>query len=208
VTASINLIGLRRGWPAEWAEFETRHPSFTADEPIYSLPESAIKVLAGSWGKRSAVLDAARAQSEREFTELCARHRAVGVWRGQKVDYEYLLPQLPPLRADQIPPGFESHLREVADTPVRTAAIHSGLRGVAGWLLTEPTFLKEVAAVRATWEALPVSARPPFPLTRAYRVASPPSSAAPVDEPTDCFADGFDNLMDRWGLTRLVVHHV
>jgi len=187
-----------RSWTAEWADFEHRHSGFAIAEPIYNLPKEAIHVLAGSWGSRAAVLDATRARSEREFADLCNRHKVVGVWHGRMVRYDYLLSDQPPIGAGQVPPGYESHVRALAAAADRLAATRYRLRGVAGWLLTEPKFLQELAAVRQKWEALPSSGRPPFPLTRAYRVESPPPGAAPADATTASYATAFHDLMDRW----------
>lgn len=193
-----------RDWLAEWAEFQRRHSDFASVEPIYSLPDVAVDLLAGSWGHRAPVLEPTRAQSEREFTELCNRHKVIGVWDEQMVRYEYLLPDLPPIRAKQVPAGYESYLRALAAAEDKSKATRSRLRGVAGWLLTEPSFLREVAAVREKWEALATAARPTFPLTRALRVDSPPPGSTPADTATSSYAAAFHDLMDRWGLMTLV----
>jgi hypothetical protein len=72
------------------------------------------------------------------------------------------------------------------------------LRGVVGWLLTEPAFLREVAGVRHLYENLPQVARPLFPLGRLLSVPGRLEG-----ETTVAFADALRVLLDRWGLTSL-----
>jgi hypothetical protein len=40
------------------------------------------------------------------------------------------------------------------------------IKGVVGWLLTEPSFLAAVDDLRGQWQTLPVDGRPSFPLRR------------------------------------------
>jgi hypothetical protein len=193
-----------RDWSAEWAEFEARNPGFAAANPIYCLPTTAIVELAGSWGKRTPFLDSTREQSEKEFTNLCTRHKVVGVWHGQMVRYDYLLLDEPTLTGSQVNRRSNAHVRKDSAVDRRIAEVRSRLRGVAGWLLTDPTFGADLAAVRAAWEALPLLERPLFPLTRARRAMAPPPDAVPADQAMSSFAENFHKLMDRWGLMRLI----
>jgi len=199
----LTRTGLR-DWSAEWAEFEDRNPGFAAADPIYYLPTAAIVELAGSWGKRAPFLDSTHEQSEEEFTNLCTRHKVVGVWMGQMVRYDYLLPDEPTLLGSQVTRRSKAQVRKGSAADRRIAEVRSRLRGVAGWLLTDPTFSADLAAVRTAWQALPLSERPPFPLTRARGVVAPPSDAAAANQAMRSFAESFHNLMDRWGLMRLI----
>jgi hypothetical protein len=193
-----------RDWSAEWAEFEARNPGFAAADPIYCLPTAAIVELAGSWGKRAPFLDSTREQSEKEFTDLCTRHKVIGVWLGQMVRYDYLLPDGPTLTGRQVTRRSKAHVRKGSTADSKISEVRSRLRGVVGWLLTDPTFVRELTAVQAAWKALPRWERPAFPLTRARRAVAPPSDAVPADPAMSSFAESFHNLMDRWGLTRLM----
>ena len=62
--------------------------------------------------------------------------------------------------------------RELAD---RADQSRRRLRGGVGWLLTEPAFLHEVAAVRHLYEAIPAGGRPRFPLARSCRSPAEPT---------------------------------
>jgi hypothetical protein len=77
------------------------------------------------------------------------------------------------------------------------------LKGYAGWLLTEPTFLQEKQELADCWQAMPPDERPSFPLTRPLvlpegSLRREPSS--PVPEPFELRVQVF---LDRWGLTQL-----
>jgi hypothetical protein len=77
------------------------------------------------------------------------------------------------------------------------------LKGVPGWLLTEPPFLAETDHLARAWRALPERQQPPFPLGRPVVLPTRPPGGRPAAPPAADFAVALGQFLDRWGLTRM-----
>jgi len=145
-----------------WDEHTDWVQALPGEGPHYAVPGAALRgpALGGIFGAELA--------SEREFTRLCDEHGIIGVWARRTIDCHLLTRR--PLQLD---PALLAQLnwdaRQVAmirDADTRTDSALPRLQGVVGWLLTEPTFLADVAQLRAGYDALPAADRPSFPLGR------------------------------------------
>ena len=85
----------------------------------------------------------------------------------------------------------------------RTNSTHDRLKGVAGWLLTEPMYLSEINALKVQWLSLPSTERPAFPLTRPIRMAVPHVELVEAGSDAASFAARLATFLDKWGVTRL-----
>ena len=188
------LADLRRIDP-DWAA------RFDGDDPVYALPPKAIDVLANATGRVGVkIFDAPTAAAERAFTQDCEERKIVGLQADGPISYP-LLSELPVSIPDFLmallgwTPTELGVARVVGDLAAPT---RPRLRGVVGWLLTDPAFLGELAEVRALYQALPASGRPRFPLARVLQVSdeSPPETLVGFD-------DALLRLLDRWGLKAL-----
>jgi hypothetical protein len=193
----------------DWQAFLSSHPSWRAavrpTEPLYCLPEPVLDVLARPRGQSPAVLAEAEARAERAFTALCRKYRAVGCWPDRPIAYDLLGPVAgPPDPGLMRQTGWtrqqrlqvQQALRRAGDAAVR-------LKGYAGWLLTEPTFLAEAGRLAACWRGLPAGRRPSLPLARPVPLPRPPAGAAPAPPGLTDFAGAARGLLDRWGLTQM-----
>ena len=197
---------------AEWNDFRTRHgPWLTrnaAATPIYALPERAIAELSKSGRVRLPPFrDEASVRAERDFTTLCLRNHAVGFLDSRPINYPFLdlIPTLPaPSRALMDECGWtysqQAAIREMVD---QLSSVRLRCKGVAGWLVVEPSFQAEVEALAAQWTALPSSEQPAFPLRRPPPFPFPSISSAKVSEETSAFVAAFVAFCDRWDLTGL-----
>ena len=202
---AADSLPLPRGTTDALADLGRRYPEwaarFAGDEPAYPIPLPAVECLAlpAAQGVRP-LFDPETADAERAFTRLCEANHIVGV----HADGPIAFPLLAVHHAD-ISPAVAAALNW---TPAQLETVHQlmnggddarrRLRGVIGWLLTEPAFLAQVADVRRLYDALPPAARPRFPLGRLLL-----APGAGGGEPFRAFADGLVRLLDRWGLATL-----
>lgn len=187
------FVELRQRYPA-WAE------RFGGDKPVYAIPLPAVELLARSARANDRPpLDAAAADAEWAFSRLCAANHAVGFRGNMPIAFPLLATgraELPPVVAGL---GWSPEQWEVARGLLgRGDETRRRLRGVVGWLLTEPAFLAQAAEVRRLFEALPPPARPQFPLARLLAV--PDRAVGPT---LRAFGDALGQLLDRWGLMSL-----
>lgn len=193
-----------RDTAGELAELARRHPDwadrFTGNEPVYSIPLPAIECLTRPVRAGGPPLfGAATAEAERAFTHLCEANYRVGVQTDGPISF-------PSLSAERSELGTWAAALNGSPSQLNTvrALLGAGdetrrrLRGVIGWLLTEPMFLTQVAELRRLYEAVPTRARPGFPLGRLLLAPD-----ADGGEPFRAFADGLVRFLDRWGLTSL-----
>jgi hypothetical protein len=169
-------------------------------DPVYSLPDPAIRCLAQPRGRKPALLSKDDARAEKEFTTLCRRHFAIGCWQGQPVRYDLLQPRGP------VPEPLLEMLPWTAQQKAGARRLAKGsderrlrLKGCVGWLLTDPAFEKETKELADQWRALPASERPGFPLGRPFPlpVGVAAARASPVQA---AFGPRLKAFLDRWGL--------
>lgn len=193
-------------WSSGWQAFRRAYAGWrlaAGSEPVYSLPEPAIDLLALARGAPHALLDDDDGAAEHEFTKLCRLHHAVGRWEDRPVWYDLLQPPgaLPESLLHQVgwtPQEQREAQQLVAGLPERRRR----LMGCAGWLLTEPAYLQETEELADKWCALPADQRPPFPLGRVLPLTSGNARRQPSPAMTD-FGEGLRVLLDRWGLMQL-----
>ena len=197
---------------ADWAGFSDRHGPwlrrYAAAGPIHALPEPAIERLARApRSKIPPLLDPQAEHAERDLLALCRRHRAVGLDDGRPITYPYLdiTPPWPDLdEALMDLAGWTTAIRKQVLGPLpRLDAAHARVKGVAGWLVVDPAFRGETAALAARRADLPADERPDFPLRRAARLATGPIGARAASGPTATFARDFAAFCDRWELIGL-----
>ncbi len=196
---------LLRGTTDAIGALRRRHPGWAArfggDDPVYAIPPAAVDALARPAGSKGVpVFDEPTAAVEREFARVCESHHVVGVGPDGPVAYHLLtagaLDTAAPVIAGL---GWtDAQLRTARALVDRGAETRRRLKGVIGWLLTEPAFLDQVAAVRRLYLTLPAGGRPLFPRARVLRVPGDTEG-----EGLGAFATALRALLDRWGLTSL-----
>jgi hypothetical protein len=202
-----------------WAEYRAAHADWLArfprDEPVYALPDAAIQSLASRIDKVPPALDARDVPRESAFTALCQGLRLVGV-DGDRGVRDFWFDDVA-TRPDETTPrnlGWApSLLSELAWGPGQVLAAMGGvchtnrargrLNGVAGWLMTEPDFLRDVRTLRQQWSELDRGERPPLPLDRP--VPRPPDQGGlGIATPAlTRWVQAGKEFLDHWGLVRL-----
>jgi hypothetical protein len=153
-----------------------------------------------------AILTAETVEIEREFTSVCDDYRAIGVWSEKPISYERLSPPVPLLSREVMEDQGWSRSEQLSYRRARDVLDQADRRllGVPGWLLTEPSYLSQVADLKAQWTSLPARERPTFPLGRALLVQCLPVDAVPASNSLAKFSMTCREFLDRWGLVRLV----
>lgn len=146
-------------------ELKLAHPDWfervaSVSTPVYCLPNAAIHALKKP-GRYRAVLDPASAEAESAFTRLCERCHAIGIWGGDAIEFDLLRPSPTFSEAALLKKkGWNDALIAQARRGIEgTAAIQDRLRGYVGWLLSDPTYLREAAALAARWLHFPEQQR-------------------------------------------------
>lgn len=173
-------MGVIRTYP-EWVS------RFRTGDPVYAIPTEVLDSVCrpGEQGRTPPLFEGTDADAERAHTRLCDEHRAVGTWWAKPFACPLLRPEPTGIR-----PGSWAE---------REAEIEERLRGVAGWLLTDPAFLEHTQYLMDYWEALGAAVRPEFPLG----FASVKPSGTTTGEEAE-FHDLLAKYLARWGLSRLV----
>jgi hypothetical protein len=184
------------------------HPAWAAllapAQPLYCLPEQAISALAQMRGKSPAVLSGPEAQAERAFTALCCQYHAVGCCDDRPVSYDFLsLPAEGPAPSLMQKLGWTRQQQSQIGRALRTAGDAAlRLKGYAGWLLTEPAFLREAGELTDRWVCLPSGQRPPLPIARPFSAPTSPEDNLAPPALAD-FLAAARTFLDRWGLTHM-----
>lgn len=162
----------------DWAAFRQAHADWLArlpeGEPVHRLPKALVAELVES----RRIDDRAR-RAERDLERLCRRSSAVGFLGGAPVAYAPLA-------------GRSSRGAEGRPARRPRAGADERVKGYAGWLLTEPGFLREIAEQRGRWAALEPARRPPFPFDCEALAADRKAAAE--------FVAPFAAFCRRWGL--------
>jgi hypothetical protein len=144
-------------------------------------------------------------EAELALNDLCNQHHAVGFLNDNPIRYDLLLPFLArPSDQDMAQAGWSPAEQRSVELAVREQENNfKRLRGIAGWLLTEPGFLDAAKLLREQWAALPEAARPQFPLQRGSFLLDARTNC-PRELSSDAhaaFTVAFVTFCDRWGLT-------
>jgi len=183
------------------------YQQFDRNHPIYRLPIEAIEELRIRQisHRQVAFLDSSKVEAERSFTHLCERHQILGVWRHRVIKYHNLTP-LEAIRLEQfanIPWLNETTLPAINLGLDRARAARERLLGLAGWLVTDNTFLEELGQLRTAWESLEDDQRPPFPLQRQPPPANVQQQEWPVGAALAAFREQLRLFCNRYGLMSL-----
>ena len=170
------------------------------DEPVYSLPVEVIDVLKGPRrDRRQHWLNKDQVAAERDYTRHCESMHCVGFQEQGPIDYHLLTRKL----IDTSDPYLKSmgwtasQLRSIQRYENEASSVTDRLRGVVGWLLTEPAFVKEVNGVRDMYRRIPRDSRPRFPLAR---ILCAPGSFSDTESR---FGNALVAFLDRWGVMSL-----
>ena len=100
--------------------------------------------------------------------------------------------------------GNESDFLKIQQAFKKSALFRDRLKGVLGYLLTDPTFLKQRDELKTQWEALHQHERPSFPLARSVNYSSALPDSVPASAECRGFSQTLTRFLDRWGLMSLV----
>lgn len=193
-----------------WEEFARRHADWLGRhpaDPLYCLPEAAIRRLRRPRSDHPPLLDPADAAAERDLLALCRLSRAVGFGAGKPIVYPFLDATRPrAFRDDFADHGWtEAQWAAARWLEQKGAKANLRLKGYAGWLATETPYLDAARALLTRWLSLPDGRRPGFPLRRTAPALLRPGESARSPAPTAvaAFAADYDAFCDRWGLLGL-----
>ena len=173
--------------------------------PVYRLPLAVIQQMQRPALRSQPLLDADTTAAETEFTAVCDQFHAVGFWSGQPVIYPYLTPRVPFFTTRQMAQCGWSRAQIAQTQQLERKATDAALRlkGYAGWLVVDQQFLSERDALASTWQTLPATQRPGFPLKRSIAVSDRPQGSQRASPGLTAFQAALDAFLDRWGLTKM-----
>jgi hypothetical protein len=190
-----------------WNQFRETHAAWLGHlpqiNPLYCLTEPVIARLEHTHIGRPPLLDRRAAEAERALNHLCRRSNAVGFLDGLPIVYRFFSPPPPPpSEADMVALGWTPAVRgEIPQLAKRAADAAVRLKGYAGWLLTEPDFLRDCRSMAERWNALPDQDRPRFPLRRgSFHSNLPEEYRTTASDAGLAFETAFFDFCDRWGL--------
>jgi hypothetical protein len=191
-----------RDWRGDFAAFRNAHPDWpiaASPDPLYALTEAPLRRLKRGTRREPPLIDRRSLAAEHDFAALCGHHHAVGTWDGHIVQFPLLRPTNGPATGLPVSPwgGKTAQTLRAEGLSAEVDGLHLRLRGVVGWLLTEPEFLSGICGLREQWRLLPDLQRPAFPLGRRVIVRE-------TGADLDAFGDALLAFLDRWSLTRLV----
>ena len=184
----------------------TQYPTLLGvDHPVYCLPGEAIKSLEKPLAHRPPLLEKSDRSFELEFSGLCKRMNAIGLWKDLPVRYACLqhrqIQTAPSQRRNRREAEVQSEVRG-PDT-ARATEIQLRIKGYAGWLVTDKGFLAARDQLAKSWNALPTGDRPSFPLERTHGLPEPAGAAGAAAEVAR-FRGEANEFLDHWGLIRMV----
>ncbi len=190
-----------------WEEFARKYSQWLEalphpNEPIDALPKGIIQRLRGS-----GIMDLPESKAELAFEQLCRSSNAVGFSQGSPIVYRFLSLMNKPNPGEQKNRIAPQAARRGGASRLPQSGFHDSavrLKGYAGWLLTDPAFIKDWTSIKERWGFLPEAERPRFPLRRESSLPDPdgelgiqsglrPSAIAD-------FSAAFVSFCDRWGL--------
>lgn len=210
-------------WNPEWSMFCRDHSSWFVRlddrQPLLAIPDAALKVLESPRmvrGKATFIFDAQTIESEKCFTNLCHRTHAIGVDRNRPVQHPYIA--LKNNGADalasmlkSLPDGWTEAARRAATAATsRADSTIRDLKRYVGALISDPSYLEELAAIQQAWTALPEDIRPRIALARSGRFfaddqpVSLRATESQMVSPSEVeFTRALNAFLDRWGLMGL-----
>ncbi len=197
-------------WNDDVERFKASHGAeILNSELVYPLPHDLIVAV---HEKISSWFSDAELAAEKNLTDLCKAHHAIGIFHGRPATYPlFNRPEVPWLSEElfqrlgwgeyftiqQARRGFRLCFEQLDPLWERLLAY-------VGWLLTNPAFLAERDRLRARWEnAIQIlRAIPAYPV----RVAEEKTQSRRPRDGEDALADfvsDFNSFFERWQLQRL-----
>ena len=196
----------------DWNAFHSKHEAwvrrFTPLGPFCCLPADVITQMSADRPRSPSPWDQAAMEAESDLLALCRRFGVLGFHGDCAVSYSYLVPPTPMFNEAYVARIMnawgltEAQCRNLNEEFAKVEKANDRLKGVAGWLVTEPEFLAEASKLAAAWAALPGDERPPFPLSRGAAVADVATTFRPAGSTASAtFWNAFLAFCDRWSLT-------
>jgi hypothetical protein len=189
------------------ADFRSRHPQWLEAlegvGPVYRLPRATITGLKRPAAGRSPILDDSQSRVEEAFAELCEHCNAIAYWNGRFVNVPYLGAATPLAASPEMKKQLGWSDGQWAAAKKLKAMGHTmeaRLKGCAGWLITEPAFLKARDDLAARWCGLPAESRPAM-IHRSLKLPRKPENAVMVSDEVAQFSEDLNAFLDHWGLT-------
>lgn len=187
-----------------WLTFQKHNPDwrirFSDDQPIYAIDQSLLnsqdlqKHMSATWG------------SEIEYSKYCSTHKSIGMYDDRPIEYDlfqYTTTQVHSTSLDD-EGNWMMVKYDNTETNDRVAERRSRLQGVAGWLLTNSTFLEELHKLKTDYVANQMNRWFPFPLKQSnFENAKLEDQIKPLPEEAKRFGQNARLLLNRWGLNSL-----
>jgi len=196
------------GYPAHWVEESWESFSgeyrdwldvFGSSNPLYCLPQKAIDCLAREKLDDSPLMASKAIAAEKALASLCHLAPAVGFASGRFIFY--------PLLGSSIKGDANDTLKlkssRLWSPAIVQESIRERLKGYAGRLITYPAYLKDVASLKALWNAWPDTRRPILPLARSICTNDYPVLVHTGSSEQNAFETDFQAFCDKWLITGL-----
>jgi hypothetical protein len=222
--------GFRLTFPEqEWTDFRERNARWFVEQqstfdPLHCFPTAQVESYL-----RLFDVDPEFVRAEQEFSELCDRNHAIGIYDRQFLRTALLRPALTwPSSADLssfLKLGWTlSDIASVKSLSEPTAKIHRRLHASVGRLISTPNFNSECQELQTRWKTLPAEIRPDLPIRRssivpphARKFDGAPEELAgffakyelqkPSEELVE-FLKTFDGFCDRWQLLGVITWRI
>ena len=175
--------------------------------PVYRLPRQTIVSLTRPPERRPPLLAETDCEVEMAFTQLCDASRAIGYWQSEFIMAWYWV------RPDPLPSATElrqlglnwtrAQILQAQQLIDRTDSIAERIKGYAGWLVTDVTFIQARDDLASRWHALPPKERP-YPIQRSVQIDVAPEESRQTDRRLAAFQDDMNAFLDLWGLTGML----
>ncbi|MEI7687960.1 MAG: hypothetical protein WCL32_23380 [Planctomycetota bacterium] len=177
----------------------------TSDSPTYSIPAPAIQPLSTARRRRKALFSESESSAELAFTKFCEESNLLGFWNGAPICLPVASAKEPTVRREclELMGLTTRQIGEVNAGLDDLRPMRQRIKGVMGWLLTDPGFLDETQGLKQRWKILPIGERV-LPLQRPRPVGAQPPTAKAADPALATFTRDLNAFLDKWGLTQMV----
>jgi hypothetical protein len=184
------------GWLEEWEKAGA----------LYRLPIKTIRALQKPPEGRSPVMDDRNCEIETAFTDLCDQTNAIGYWNGGFINVHYLRSKkslsISPAQRDLLN-WTPTQVIQAERLSQRGDSISARLKGVAGWLITDPEFIRARDDQASRWGKLPADSRP-LMISRSLKLSARPQSDSESPEEVIQFQEDLNAFLDKWGLMQML----
>jgi hypothetical protein len=203
------LLNGARSWVDDMTQFRGRHsdnPHALAD-PLYAIPAD---LLAAIHGEIPDFFCDDELSFERDFSAVCQRHHAIGVFLSRPIVHSLLhspVLQLSDSQLDEFGREWFGTVERakllIQDAEAQLDTLHELYAAFFGWLVSRPSFLSGALALRDRWEPVVESLGfiPAYPVRRTLN-GGRLVQADGVDV-TDEFCGNLDRFYEEWGIQAL-----